>query len=63
MSQMRMKLNMSNSLGEDPIMSNEPNGDEVEHEHFEFPHDDEIPFSKLLFDLMVWQVQGSDNHY
>jgi hypothetical protein len=51
----------NNSLGEDPIMSNEPEVDEVEHDPFEFPHDDEIPFSKLLSDPMVWQGQGFDN--
>jgi hypothetical protein len=27
--------------------------DEVKHDPFEFPHDDEIPFSRLLFNLMV----------
>jgi hypothetical protein len=34
---------------------------EVEHDPFEFLHDDEIPFSRLLFDSIVWQVQGFDN--
>jgi hypothetical protein len=51
----------SDSSGEDPIMSNEPEEDEIKHGPFEFPHDDEIPFSELLSNLMVWQVQGSDN--
>ncbi len=51
----------SDSSGEDPIMSSELEEDEIKHGPFEFPHDDEIPFSKLLFNLMVWQVQRSDN--
>jgi hypothetical protein len=42
-------------------MSNELNEDEVKHDPFEFLHDDEIPFSRLLFDLTIWQVQGFDN--
>jgi hypothetical protein len=53
--------NENDSLGEDPIVSYEPYEDEVEHDPFQFPHDGEIPFSRLLFDLMVWQVQGFDN--
>jgi hypothetical protein len=28
---------------------------------FEFPHDDNIPFSKLLFDLTILWVQPFDN--
>jgi hypothetical protein len=51
----------SDSLDKDPIASNESNEDEVEHEPFEFLHDDEIPFSRLLFDLTIWQVQRSNN--
>ncbi len=43
----------SNSLGEDPTTLNEPNEDEVEHEPFEFPHNDEIPFSRLLSNLII----------
>ncbi len=38
----------NDSLGEDSITSNELNEDEVEHNPFEFPHDDEIPCSRLL---------------
>jgi hypothetical protein len=38
-------------------MSNELVEDEVEHD----PHDDKILLSRLLFDMMVWQVQGSNN--
>jgi hypothetical protein len=53
--------NESNSSGEHPIVSYEPDEDEVEHEPFEFPHDDKIPYSRLLFDSMVWRVQGSNN--
>ncbi len=37
-----------NSSGKDPIASNEPNEDEMKHNPFEFPHDDEIQRSKLL---------------
>jgi hypothetical protein len=53
--------NESDSLGEDPIASNELNKDEVKYDPFEFPHDDEIPFSILLFDSIIWQVQGFNN--
>jgi hypothetical protein len=49
-------INESNLSGKDPIMLSEPNEDEVEHEPLEFPHDDKIPFSRLLSDLMVWQM-------
>jgi hypothetical protein len=52
--------NENDSLSEDPTTLDELDEDEVKHDPFEFPHDDEIPFSRLLFDLMVWQVQGSD---
>ncbi len=51
----------NDSLNEDHITLDEPNEDEVEHDPFEFPHDDKIPFSRLLFDLTIWQVQGSNN--
>ncbi len=51
----------SDSSNENPITSNESDEDEVEHDPFEFLHDDEIPFSELLFDSMIWQVQGSNN--
>jgi len=51
----------NDSSREDLITSNGPDEDEVKHDPFEFPHDHEIPFSRLLFDPMVWQVQGSDN--
>ncbi len=54
-------VNKSNSSYEDPIMSNEPNEDEVKHDPFEFLHDDKIPFSRLLCDMMVWQVQRYNN--
>jgi len=51
----------SDSSNENPITSNESDEDEVEHDPFEFLHDDEIPFSELLFDSTIWQVQGSNN--
>jgi hypothetical protein len=38
-----------------------PNENEVEHNPFEFPLDYKIPFSRLLFDSMVCQVQGYEN--
>jgi hypothetical protein len=43
-----------NSLYENPTMSNEPYEDEIEHDPFEFPQDDEIPFSKLSSDPTIW---------
>jgi hypothetical protein len=46
--------NESDSSYKDLITLNEPNGNEIKHDPFEFPHDDEIPFSKLLFDVIVW---------
>jgi hypothetical protein len=52
--------NENDSLSEDPTTLDELDEDEVKHDPFEFPHDDKIPFSRLLFDLMVWQVQRSN---
>ncbi len=37
----------SNSLGENAIALNEHDEDEVEHDPFEFLHDDKILFSRL----------------
>jgi hypothetical protein len=51
----------NNSLDKYSKASNEPNEDEIKHDPFEFFHDDEIPFSRLLSNLMVWQVQRSNN--
>jgi hypothetical protein len=49
-----MKLQTKvNSSNKDPTMSDELNEDQIKHDPFEFPHDDEIPFSKLFFDLTV----------
>jgi hypothetical protein len=56
MSDVGESTNESNLSGKDPIMLYEPNEDEVEHEPLEFPHDDKIPFSRLLSDLMVSQM-------
>jgi hypothetical protein len=50
-----------NSLEEDPTTWDELNEVKVNHDPFEFPHDDEIPFSRLLSNMMVWQVQRSNN--
>jgi hypothetical protein len=44
MSNVDESANESNSSGEDPIVLDETNEDEVEHGPFEFPHDDKIPF-------------------
>jgi len=44
----------NNSSSEDPIMSNELDEDEIERDPFEFSPNDEIPFSRLLFNSMVW---------
>ncbi len=38
----------NNSSSKDPIASNELNEDEIKHNPFKFPHDDEIPRSRLL---------------
>jgi len=53
--------NENDSSDEDPIMLDESSEDEVKHDPFEFLHDDEIPFPRLLFDLTIWQVQAFDN--
>ncbi len=37
----------SDSLGKNPIALNEHDEDEVEHDPFEFFHDDKILFSRL----------------
>ncbi len=42
------------SSSEGPIELDELDEDEVERDPFEFPNDDEIPFSRLLSHLMVW---------
>jgi len=52
--------NENDSLNEDPTTLDELDEDEVKHDPFEFLHDEKISFSRLLFDLMVWQVQRSD---
>jgi len=51
----------SEPLDKDPITSDELDEDEIKHHPFEFLHDDKIPFSRLLFDSIVWQVERSDN--
>jgi hypothetical protein len=48
--------NERNSLDKDPTTSNELDENEVEHDPFEFPHDDEIPFSRLLSNSTIWQA-------
>jgi hypothetical protein len=53
MSNVDENANENDSSNEDPIALDEPDEDEVEHDPFEFPHDDKIPFSKLLSDLMI----------
>jgi hypothetical protein len=61
MSDVDESANESNSLNEDPIISNELDENEVKHDPFEFPHHDEIPFSRLLSNSTVWQVERSNN--
>jgi hypothetical protein len=61
MSNVEENTNESDLLDEDPIALDEPNEDEVEREPFGLFHDDKIPFSRLLSDLMVWQMQRSNN--
>jgi hypothetical protein len=39
------------SLSENPIMSDE---DEDQHDPFKFPNDDDILFSRLLFNSIFW---------
>jgi hypothetical protein len=51
----------NDSSDKDPTTLDKLNEDEVKHDLFEFPHDDKIPFSKMLFDMTGWQVQGSNN--
>jgi len=51
----------SDSLDEYSKAANELDENEVKHDPFEFLHVEEIPFSRLLFNLMVLQVQGFDN--
>jgi hypothetical protein len=34
----------NDSSNEDPITLDEPDEDEVQHDPFEFPHDNDIPF-------------------
>jgi hypothetical protein len=38
----------NDSLNEDPITLDVSNEDEVKHDPFEFPHHNEIPFSKFV---------------
>jgi hypothetical protein len=51
----------SDSSDEDPTTLDELDEDEVEHDLLKFPHDDKIPFSRLLSNSMVWQDQEFDN--
>jgi len=46
--------NENDSSSENLITSDGPDEDEVKHDPFELPHDDEIPLSILLFDPTVW---------
>jgi len=48
------KANKSESLGKDPIVSYEFDEDEVKHDPFEFPNDNNILFSRLLSNSLVW---------
>ncbi len=59
-----LKLNVMMCLFVPPQCAftlDEPHEDENQHGPFEFFNDNNISFSRLLFDLMVWQVQGFDN--
>ncbi len=47
-------LDENNSSNQDPVMSNEPNENEIEHDPFEFSLNDEIPFSRFSSNLIVW---------
>jgi hypothetical protein len=51
----------SEPLDKDPRTLDELDEDEIEHHPFEFLHDDKIPFSRLLFDSIVWQVERFNN--
>ncbi len=53
--------NEKDSLDKDPTTSNELDENEIKHDPFEFLHDDEIPFSRLLSNSTIWQAQGSNN--
>jgi hypothetical protein len=61
MSDVDESANESDSSNEDPITLDEPNEDEVKHDPFEFPHDNDIPFLRLLSNPTIRQVQGSNN--
>ncbi len=45
--------NKSESSGEDPIVSNEPNQVEIKHDPFKFPNDNNILFSRFLSDSTI----------
>ncbi len=53
--------NKSKSSNEDPIMLNEFDEDATKQDPIQFPNDDNISFSRLLFDSIVWQVQRFEN--
>jgi hypothetical protein len=61
MSNVDESVDESKSSSENPIVSDEPNEDENEHDLFKFLNDDDIPFSRLLLHSTIWQVQGSNN--
>ncbi len=54
MSNVGESANESDSLDKDLITLDETNENEIKHDPFEFPHHDEIPFLKLLSNLIVW---------
>lgn len=58
MSNVDESLNESKSSIENPILLDE---NENQHEPFEFPNDDNILFSRLLFNSTIWQAQPSNN--
>jgi hypothetical protein len=53
MSNVDESVDESHSSSKDPIVLDKPNENEVKHDPFEFLHDDEIPFSRLLSNPMV----------
>jgi hypothetical protein len=61
MSNVDESVDENDSSNEDPITLDESNEDEIKHDPFEFLHDNDNPFSRLLSDPRVCQVQGFNN--
>jgi len=49
-----LTFDVSENANENDSLSDDPTTLDELDDLIEFPHDDKIPFSRLLFDLMVW---------